>query len=337
MRHCVCLPLAVQEIAFSVTCWLFFKNFGQNQTLTMAGHLDIDDSDVMSSVTSKRVTWTVQKFEQSTDGKWQSADLPFPEPFENLTFYFYASRESLAVVMIGRESLPEPLDIQLRVIGKKSGSFYDLSRPTNCPTAVGGVVFMPLDEFIANWLTEDGSLVVECHIIPKNAKLYQPPLRDQLLTKAFEDGSFADFTLICEGKEIKIVKGIVGPQSDFFRGMFESDMEESKIGQAEITNMAFDTLHLLIKFLYSGKINGHLITRDVLIAADFLNIEGVREFYEQFATRNLHKDTINETLLISQKFNLPQLADKCFEFLSKTNSVVEAYKNLLDLVEPKPI
>lgn len=300
----------------------------------MVGQVVVGAGDYIMPGGSKRVTWTVENFAQS-DTKLRSDLLSLPEPFSDIMFDLYANRNRFAVIFVVRKDLPESLQVQLRVIGKNAGSFYDLSNVLD-KTRVGAIKFMPIAEFIKNWIHENGSLIVECQIFPKNARLCETPRRDILLAKAFDNQCFTDFTLLCEGKEIKIAKAIVGPQSEFFRGMFESNMEESTNGKGEIRNMSFDTLHLLIKYLYSGQIEGQLITREVLIAADYLNIPSVNEIYEQFAPRNFKVDTIVETLLIAQKFDLTTLSEKAFEFLRKSNNVEAAFKNLLAVVEPKP-
>lgn len=152
--------------------------------------------------------------------------------------------------------------------------------------------------------------------------------------RAFEEGRFADFSLICEGKIIKIAKAVVGPQSGFFGTLFETDMKESKIGEAEIPNMSYETLRLLVRYLYCGGLPGHQITRVVLTAADYLNIASVKEIYEEHALQNMTLESVHEMLVNAKTFKMENLMQNCVEFLSKNENWKSVMHKLVDIVEP---
>lgn len=120
-------------------------------------------------------------------------------------FNLFARGYSLVIMAVFNQKPPKELEIQLRVVGKKADEFFDLSR-TLRPNQIGEVEFMHFEELNAKWLQLDGSLVVEFQIVSKSYKFCDTPRRDVLLAKAFEDESFVDFELVCEGKQIKIAK-----------------------------------------------------------------------------------------------------------------------------------
>lgn len=260
-------------------------------------------------------------------------DFPLPKPFQHISGYFYNT--GLDITFKTTKSKPGDFLYNLNIRGKTGGSYLNLadevltrgSRYNHYDPLYGARPFQRL----AKWKQEDGSLIFELEIAPRTPKdqVVKPrATRDELFASIYGNDKFSDFSLVCEGKTIKVAKAIIAPQSDFFRALIESDMEESDSGEVEIKNMTFDTLNLLMKFLYSGKIEGH-INRDVLVAADYLSIVNFKEHYEEFATQNLNLETISEVLYNAENFKMPNLEKVCFKFLDSNKAWSTVYKNMM--------
>lgn len=293
----------------------------------MTEQLDVSKCVTVSN--GLHAIWKGKLFDQSANSM-RSEKFALPVPFERIEANFFASPHPCIILQLS-DHIPQELKFELRILGRRVGSYFDLTEVYD-PMKIGAALTLDIDEFKTKWIQENGFLVVECLIIPKNSRMAKEQVRDKQLAKAFEEEQFTDFDLHCDGRTIKIAKAIVGPQSEFFRGLFETDMKESRNGRAEITNMSYQVLYLLIKFLYSGIIEGHLITREVLIAADYLNIANVNKFFEEYAAENICVENVNEVLLIAKEFEMHNLVEKCFVFLEKNNSWKVGYEKVLELL-----
>lgn len=264
-----------------------------------------------------------------------SENFHLPKPFETVFGHFTNNGKSISF----DTTTPRPVKLiySLRTRGKTTDYDVDISAPTD--EMRFGKDWWP--QYVGE-IQENGSVILELEIIPKMTTIHDtkvPSIRNELFANVFDEESFADFKLICDGKTIKVAKAIIGSQSEFFQAIFESDIEDSNSGELEITNMAHETLRLLIKFMYSGKVDGD-INLDTLIAAEYLGIKNFKEHYEEFASKKLNVDTINEVLLIAQKYEMPNLEKKCFKFLEANDAWATGYKNILtneELTVKRPV
>lgn len=94
-----------------------------------------------------------------------------------------------------------------------------------------------------------------------------------------DSGTFSDVTLCTRGREFKAHKAILSARSPVFGAMFEHEMEESRKGRVEISDIDPDVFHEMLKFVYTGstpQLQG--MADDLLAAADkvgFLKKSGV--------------------------------------------------------------
>lgn len=254
------------------------------------------------------------------------AKFPLPKPFEAIQAWFTFETTPCGYLYTSANR-PDNLNFKLSIRGKQAGWHYDLSK--HFDNTRFGLTVWPSD-FAEKWIQEDGSVILECEITPnQQAYVNVASIHGDLMLKTFEAEGFVDFELVCERKTIKVAKAIIGPKSEFLRALFESKMKESKAGKAEIKNMSFNTLQLLVKYLYSGNIDGQFINRDVLIAADYLNIANVKGIYEIYISKNLTLENVDQTLLNAEEFALPALTEKCFQFLARNNNWQPGYKKML--------
>ena len=70
----------------------------------------------------------------------------------------------------------------------------------------------------------------------------------------FTNGKFADCCITCEGRTFKCHKNILAGRSSVFDAMFTHDMEENRSSKVDIQDLDGETVHDMIVYVYSGKV-----------------------------------------------------------------------------------
>ena len=83
----------------------------------------------------------------------------------------------------------------------------------------------------------------------------------------FHNGKFADCSIVCEGREFKCHQNILAGRSSVFDAMFTHDMEENKRGKVDIVDLEGETVHDMILYIYSGKVDQIDCKADRLLSA----------------------------------------------------------------------
>ena len=65
---------------------------------------------------------------------------------------------------------------------------------------------------------------------------------------------FSDCVVACEGREFRCHKNILASRSTVFDAMFTHDMEENRKSKVDIVDLDGDTVHDMIRYIYSGKV-----------------------------------------------------------------------------------
>ena len=115
----------------------------------------------------------------------------------------------------------------------------------------------------------------------------------QDLFKAFESQDFCDFDIVCEDKVIKCHKVVLASRSPVFRAMLLHNMEESAQQKVEPKNFDFDTMSLVLKFMYKGDIETNLLEKhaeSIFMAADYYEINDLKKSCEQVLMTQVCKE-----------------------------------------------
>ena len=115
----------------------------------------------------------------------------------------------------------------------------------------------------------------------------------QDLFKAFESQDFCDFDIVCEDKVIKCHKVVLASRSPVFRAMLLHNMEESAQQKVEPKNFDFDTMSLVLKFMYKGDIETNLLEKhaeSIFMAADYYEIDDLKKSCEQVLMTQVCKE-----------------------------------------------
>jgi len=140
------------------------------------------------------------------------------------------------------------------------------------------------------------------------------------LFKAFENQEFCDFEIFCEDKSIKCHKVVLASRSPVFRAMLLNDMEESSTQKVEPKNFDFNTMYLVLKFIYKGEIEPPMLDRhaeSIFKAADYYEINDLKKSCEK---------TLMKQLSIKNMLELYVLADmyKASDLKSATKKLIVA-------------
>ena len=106
----------------------------------------------------------------------------------------------------------------------------------------------------------------------------------QDLFKAFEAQDFCDFEIVCGDKVIKCHKVVLASRSPVFKAMLLHNMEESNQQKVEPKNFDFDTMYLVLKFMYKGDIETNLLDKhaeSIFMAADYYEIDDLKKSCER--------------------------------------------------------
>lgn len=96
--------------------------------------------------------------------------------------------------------------------------------------------------------------------------------------KLFNNGKSSDFVLKCGEKSFSVHKTVLSARSDFFEGMFRSNMKEANDGIGKIEDLEPEILELVLRYMYTGEIPELSMKslHDVYAAADRFAVESLQ-------------------------------------------------------------
>ena len=89
----------------------------------------------------------------------------------------------------------------------------------------------------------------------RDGEIYILKLFFSLFSAVFTNGKFADCCITCEGRTFKCHKNILAGRSSVFDAMFTHDMEENRSSKVDIQDLDGETVHDMIVYIYSGKVD----------------------------------------------------------------------------------
>ena len=93
-----------------------------------------------------------------------------------------------------------------------------------------------------------------------------------------ENSECSDFTLKCGDRKFPVHKAILSVRSDFFAGMFRSDMKEVSENDSEIEGIEPDILEIVLRYIYTSELPQLPIDslRKVCAAADRFIVQSLK-------------------------------------------------------------
>lgn len=130
------------------------------------------------------------------------------------------------------------------------------------------------------------------------------------LFKAFESQEFCDFDIVCEDKVIKCHKVVLSCRSPVFKAMLLHNMEESTLQKVEPKNFDFDTMYLVLKYMYKGEIEKALLDKhadSIFKASDYYEINDLKKICEKILIRQVTINNMVDMLVMADMYKAPDL------------------------------
>ncbi|XP_058808524.1 protein roadkill-like [Phymastichus coffea] len=143
--------------------------------------------------------------------------------------------------------------------------------------------------------------------------------------KLLETEVFNDVTFIVQEKKILAHKAILVTRSPVFQAMFCNYINQKQENVFEITDIKYEVMKELLRFIYVGKINNiDQLGADLLIAADKYSIDGLKILCGKILYEQLTNVNAVEYLNLAVNCNVPILKAQIIEFIAN---------NLEDIVD----
>uniref|UniRef100_A0A914QZK5 BTB domain-containing protein n=1 Tax=Panagrolaimus davidi TaxID=227884 RepID=A0A914QZK5_9BILA len=144
-------------------------------------------------------------------------------------------------------------------------------------------------------VTVEGILRIE-NPLSKLVRKILKPKRRMKIQDLWKSG-FEDFTIVAEGKEIKIHRNILACQSPVFAAMFKSSMKEGIENKVEIPDFTFEVIEKAMKLCY----------HQMLLSDDYL---------EEYLSEKLTISNVCEIAKNAEAGNALKLRSKCLDFVT---------------------
>jgi len=137
------------------------------------------------------------------------------------------------------------------------------------------------------------------------------------LDSLLESQRFADCTLIVQNKEFRVHKAVLAARSTVFSAMFEHEMEERKQNRVTISDVDYDVMKEMLRFIYAGSSpNLDKMADALLAAADKYNLERLKVMCEQALCANLTVENACDTLILADLHSATQLKQQAIDFIN---------------------
>ncbi|OXU16802.1 hypothetical protein TSAR_011219 [Trichomalopsis sarcophagae] len=183
-------------------------------------------------------------------------------------------------------------------------------------------------EFITdpqNSMLNDGDLVIICELLILPQYEVATFLSRIQVLEMFEnllnDSKFSDVSLVLEGKTIRAHKCILAKNSSVFAAMFDAESNERKEIVLEIHDSTYSILMEMIRFIYTGKVNGiENMIEDLAIAANKYALHRLMIICEQTMIKCLSIHNVIHSLLFADKLEMKELKAMAIEFIIASGS-----------------
>ncbi|XP_055909484.1 kelch-like protein 5 [Eupeodes corollae] len=150
-------------------------------------------------------------------------------------------------------------------------------------------------------------------------KLFEDPNHTDKVFEGFDtfykEQKYVDIVLVAaiDNVKVKAHRIVVSASSDYFMAMFSSTLKESTAEEIVLQNIDGSTLHSIIDFIYSGKLELNSdIVQNVLIAADFLQINELIVACCEFMAHYLDVSDCLDTAVFAENLNYPELSQQAY-------------------------
>jgi len=185
------------------------------------------------------------------------------------------------------------------------------------------------EQILSKDILEDDKLVIKAiitfkgkvrnisHSVPETDENTEPGLEaaekvGHDLFRAFERQEFCDFSISCGDRSIQCHKAVLAARSPVLRAMLLNQMEEASSRRLEPKNFDFNTMSLLLRYLYKGQIDNNVLERNaetLFKAADYYEVIDLKKKCEKILVRKVSIGNMLEMLLLADMYKAPELRE----------------------------
>lgn len=161
----------------------------------------------------------------------------------------------------------------------------------------------PLDAVASDWTTAKQRL--------------QADLQD-----LFIQPNFGDVVINVAGKTLRAHRDILIARSSVFAAMFTSGMLESQTNIVTITDIHYETIHAVLKYIYYGMIEHAVVdVADLFMAASRYDLTILKKECERLLSDAIDNDNVTSISALADYFNSELLKNAVITFRNATTAV----------------
>lgn len=155
------------------------------------------------------------------------------------------------------------------------------------------------------------------------------------ISSLYEQSHMSDLTLIIEGQEVKVNRGILAVRSDYFNALLYNGMRESNLTRIELPNTNLKPFRLLLKYVYSGRLTLHDLSSgditDLLGTARTFCFNNLVCDISQYLRLHIDQENIWSIYRAAKMYDLNQLLISCERYFDKNAESILKHEEFLDL------
>ena len=163
---------------------------------------------------------------------------------------------------------------------------------------------------------------------PSSISLYKESEALQILSqhvgKLFGSKDYSDVTFNLKGKSIPAHKTILACRAFYFDALFSGGFKETKTDSIELpSNTPWDAFCLMLRYIYTGKIEFDGISEDVLLElldlSDLYRIEDLEEWVQTYLIKSiLNCDNVSKVLDFNEVYDSKHLHSACIKVIDNS-------------------
>jgi len=192
--------------------------------------------------------------------------------------------------------------------------FYDFQKINDL--VVNDALTLACQITIQSYVSESSSpipaIIKEEEVVVDNSGMIVDRMRN-MLTNAEEFSS--DVVLICTDGNIPAHSSILAAGSEYFKPMFTHPMEEKQTGQVKMKELKKDMCFTLLEFIYTGKVEPHKMSMELLEEADKYSLLDLKEQCSRYLIKQLNCNNCVKMLLTAEKVDDKRLQKAAQQFI----------------------
>lgn len=154
------------------------------------------------------------------------------------------------------------------------------------------------------------------------------------IQKMFNEGIFADFKIKTnEGKVFNVHKCFLATRSKVFEKMLSSDMKEVAEGVIEVSDLDYNTMKEVLRFIYCDEVeNLDENARKLVYAAEKYELDGLKKICIESIVKKLTTKNVVQALIIADRISGGEkMYEKCLKFIETKYNMVSKTKDWAEM------